>query len=363
MDNKVYLVEHCTHKDAPMGIEVGLEKHLALMERSNKIPIRDRGRFGAWFANRMTNVEWDELVHIEMVETIAESEDCYDGLHLHGVRVVQDMHEADQRCELQELNALCIMIAHTQTVANSSDDEPSYDSDFVNEDVRYIPCLKRRLICVGQLDDEGYHVGFQDQQWKVTKGILEIARRKTWKLVPFDGINVAIDGKGNTTMWHQRLGHIREKGMKILPSFDRIPDLLKASVGFCGSSDTSEGSKNSRSFKDSGRSDEEDSEDGASFEEGGSKTPHVRRTNRESWASVRVKEEQNGSKTYKARLVVKGFQQKHGVDYSDIFFPVVKMTKIMLVLSIGFQSAGKEENLMCKFKKSLYRLKLRHGED
>ncbi|GKF68249.1 hypothetical protein Tco_0197928, partial [Tanacetum coccineum] len=40
-----------------------------------------------------------------------------------------------------------------------------------------------------------------------------------------------------------------------------------------GSSDTSEGSKNSGSFEDSGRSDKEDSEDGALSEEGGSETP------------------------------------------------------------------------------------------
>nr|GEU79262.1 hypothetical protein [Tanacetum cinerariifolium] len=39
------------------------------------------------------------------------------------------------------------------------------------------------------------------------------------------------------------------------------------------SSDTSEGSKNNRSFEDSGRSNEEDSEDGAFSEEGGFKTP------------------------------------------------------------------------------------------
>ena len=37
---------------------------------------------------------------------------------------------------------------------------------------------------------------------------------------------------------------------------------------------------------------------------------------------------------YKARIVVKGFQQKKGVDFDEIFAPVVKMTSIRTMLSI-----------------------------
>ncbi|GJV97257.1 retrovirus-related pol polyprotein from transposon TNT 1-94 [Tanacetum coccineum] len=54
-----------------------------------------------------------------------------------------------------------------------------------------------------------------------------------------------------------------------------------------GSSNTSEGSKKSRSFEDSGRSDKEYSEDGASSKEGGFETPQIRRSTRESRALVR----------------------------------------------------------------------------
>jgi len=36
---------------------------------------------------------------------------------------------------------------------------------------------------------------------------------------------------------------------------------------------------------------------------------------------------------YKAKLVVKGFRQKKGVDFNEIFSPVVKMSSIITMLS------------------------------
>ena len=46
----------------------------------------------------------------------------------------------------------------------------------------------------------------------------------------------------------------------------------------------------------------------------------------------KLKEEDGGKKLYKARLVVKGFSQKKGIDFDDIFSPVVKMTSIRNIL-------------------------------
>nr|GEX58398.1 hypothetical protein [Tanacetum cinerariifolium] len=50
-----------------------------------------------------------------------------------------------------------------------------FGTSWTLNDVMYIPSLKKRSILVRQLDEEGYHVGFGDQQWKVTKGSLVVA--------------------------------------------------------------------------------------------------------------------------------------------------------------------------------------------
>ncbi|GJU28472.1 retrovirus-related pol polyprotein from transposon TNT 1-94 [Tanacetum coccineum] len=91
---------------------------------------------------------------------------------------------------------------------------------------------------------------------------------------------------------------------------------------------------------------------------------------------------------YRARLVVKGYAQKEGIDFNEIFSPVVRMTTIRVVLAMcatydlhleqldvktaflhgnleeeiymlqpeGFKQKGKE-NLVCRLNKSLYGLK------
>ena len=116
--------------------------------------------------------------------------------------------------------------------------------------------------------------------------------------------------------------------------------------------------------------------------------PKGKKALKNKWV-YRVKTEENSSHPrYKARLVVKGFSQKKGIDFDEIFSPVVKMSSIQVVLGMaasmdleveqldvkttflhghleeeiymeqpeGFMVAGKE-HLVCRLKKSLYGLK------
>ncbi|KAL6323541.1 hypothetical protein AAG906_039119 [Vitis piasezkii] len=82
------------------------------------------------------------------------------------------------------------------------------------EKVRHIPDLRRNLIFVGQLDDEGHAILFVCGTWKVTKGARVLAR-----------------GKKTGTL----LGHMSEKGMKMLLSKGKLPELKSIDFDMCES--------------------------------------------------------------------------------------------------------------------------------
>jgi hypothetical protein len=112
--------------------------------------------------------------------------------------------------------------------------------------------------------------------------------------------------------------------------------------------------------------------------------PAGKRALQNKWV-YKLKEEDGGEKRYTARLVVKGFAQNKGIDFDEIFYPVVKMTSIRTILSLvavaylhleqldvkiaflhgdleeeiymqqpqGYEVKGKN-NLVCRLKKILY---------
>ena len=76
--------------------------------------------------------------------------------------------------------------------------------------------MRRNLISVRQLDDEGHAILFVGGTWKVTKGVRLLARgKKTGTLYmtssPRDIIAVA-EVSTNTSLWHCKFGHMSEKG-------------------------------------------------------------------------------------------------------------------------------------------------------
>ena len=95
------------------------------------------------------------------------------------------------------------------------------------EKVRHILDLRRNLISVGQLDDEGHAILFVGGTWKVTKGARVFAHgKKTGTLYmtssPRDTVAVT-EASTDTSLWHRRLSHMSEKGMKMLLSRGKLP--------------------------------------------------------------------------------------------------------------------------------------------
>lgn len=62
------------------------------------------------------------------------------------------------------------------------------------------------------------------------------------------------------------------------------------------------------------------------------KLPKVKKALKNKWV-YKHKIENNGSQRYKARLVVKGFSQMKGIDFEEIFSPVVKMSSNRVTLA------------------------------
>jgi hypothetical protein len=63
---------------------------------------------------------------------------------------------------------------------------------------------------------------------------------------------------------------------------------------------------------------------------------HARNIIDYKWVFNNIKRKEDGYvDQYKARLIAKGFKQRHGVDYSDTFSPVIKAATIRLMLPLA----------------------------
>ena len=105
------------------------------------------------------------------------------------------------------------------------------------KNVRHVPKLTRSLISVGQLGDDGYVSTFTGDSWKISKGAMVVARGKrdgTLYLTSPASQSLAVaSGSKVSNLWHNRLGHMSEKGMKMLHSQGKLPDIDSVEVDLC----------------------------------------------------------------------------------------------------------------------------------
>ena len=105
------------------------------------------------------------------------------------------------------------------------------------KDVRHIPDLRKNLISIGQLASEGYTTTFHGDDWKISKGAMTIAHgKKSGTLYMTAGARCSITvaaSNENSNIWHQRVGHMSEKGMKIMHSKGKLPGLQSVEIGMC----------------------------------------------------------------------------------------------------------------------------------
>ena len=63
--------------------------------------------------------------------------------------------------------------------------------------------------------------------------------------------------------------------------------------------------------------------------------PERRKALRNKWVFKLKNEENNPNPRYKARIVVKGYNQKKDIDFEEVFSPVMKMTSIRTILGLA----------------------------
>ncbi|GJW87087.1 retrovirus-related pol polyprotein from transposon TNT 1-94 [Tanacetum coccineum] len=124
--------------------------------------------------------------------------------------------KSKKRCQSKNSWRLCNALVCC--VENTAEDRimdygASFHATYCKEE------LERFKLRSSKLDSEG--IPGLKRSFMVTRG------NKCGSLymveVPSDRINAPIDARGNATLWHQRLGHMSEKGMKILALKGRIP--------------------------------------------------------------------------------------------------------------------------------------------
>ncbi|KAA0026163.1 Gag-Pol [Cucumis melo var. makuwa] len=112
------------------------------------------------------------------------------------------------------------------------------------QQVRHVENLKKNLLLLGQLDDLDCKVVVEKRLTKLIKGALVLmkGRKVDANLYMLEGetlqegeASVASSSSGENLlmMWHCKLGHMSEQGLKVLVEQNLLPGLTKVSLYFC----------------------------------------------------------------------------------------------------------------------------------
>lgn len=122
------------------------------------------------------------------------------------------------------------------------------------KNVRHIPDQPKNLISLGQLASDGYKKIFHGNHWKISKGEMIIARGKKsytiYKTVGACHLTTVVANE-SLNIWHQRLGHMSEKGMKVMHLNGKLSSLQSIDIYMC--QDCILGKRKQVSFQTSGR--------------------------------------------------------------------------------------------------------------
>ncbi|KAH9670574.1 hypothetical protein KPL70_017033 [Citrus sinensis] len=109
-------------------------------------------------------------------------------------------------------------------------------------EVRQVNGLKKNLLSLGQMDSHGYKTHVKNGIMKIVKGVLVLMKTekiganlfmlKGEILQEIDAC-VASNGDESTMMWHLKLGHMSEQGLKILSERKLLSGLKSVSLPFC----------------------------------------------------------------------------------------------------------------------------------
>ena len=114
-------------------------------------------------------------------------------------------------------------------------------NDWILQEVRHVPNLRRNLISAEQLCSESCVVMFIENVWKVTKGAkvgtLYLCTENTYSTAVSIDIDNALKATINVArmdlvVWHHRFGHTSEKWMKILHSKNLFLGLKNINLEF-----------------------------------------------------------------------------------------------------------------------------------